>query len=144
MLGEEQLETSLKVQPDDMTGKHRDGDHNPLERLQVSEKEEKVVVDGTSSTDQGGDFVFQTEVGMDLETSQVAARHFELAMFRQQQGTTAKSSERGKYYPIQADFGGDPKETSTARVAACEEAAIGRHQRRTTSTEQSKQFDPGG
>ena len=28
---EEQVETSLKVQPDDMTGKHRDGEYNPLE-----------------------------------------------------------------------------------------------------------------
>ena len=29
---EEQLETSLAVQPDDITGKHRDGEQNPLER----------------------------------------------------------------------------------------------------------------
>ena len=28
---EEQFETSLEVQPDDMTGKHRDGEHNPRE-----------------------------------------------------------------------------------------------------------------
>ena len=28
---EEQLETPLAVQPDDMTGKHRHGEHNPLE-----------------------------------------------------------------------------------------------------------------
>ena len=28
---EEQVETSLEVKPDDMTGKQRDGEHNPLE-----------------------------------------------------------------------------------------------------------------
>ena len=33
---------------------------------------------------------------MDLETAQVTARHFvKLAMFRQQRGTTAKSTDRG-------------------------------------------------
>ena len=40
---EEQLETLLAVQPDDMTGKHLDGEHNPLEGAQVSEEEGKVV-----------------------------------------------------------------------------------------------------
>ena len=70
---------SPAVQPDDMRGRHRDGEHNPQERPRASH-EEKVVADGTSSTDKGGDFVSQTEVGMDHEASQVAARHFELAM----------------------------------------------------------------
>ena len=93
---EEKLETSLGVQPGDMMGKHRDGEHNPLERPQVSEKEKNVVADGISHAGQGIFFVFQTEVGMDLETLQVAARHYflKLAMFRQQQGTTAKSTAR--------------------------------------------------
>ena len=45
---EEQVETSLEVQSDDTTRKHRDGELNPLERRQNSEKEEKVVADGTS------------------------------------------------------------------------------------------------
>ena len=95
---EEQLKTSLAVQPDGMMERHRDGEHNPLERLQVSEDQAKVVADGTSSTDQGGDFVFQIEVGMDHEPSQVTARHFELTMFRQQQETTKKSTNwRGEY-----------------------------------------------
>ena len=67
---EEQLETSLAVQPNDMTGKHRDGEQNPLERAQVSEDEVKVVADGTSHADQGEMFFFQAEVGMYLETSQ--------------------------------------------------------------------------
>ena len=40
---EEQLETLLSVQLDDMTGKHWDAEHNPLERAQVSEEEAKVV-----------------------------------------------------------------------------------------------------
>ena len=40
----------------------------PQERPQALEEEDKVIDDGTSHVDQGGDFVFQTEVGMDLET----------------------------------------------------------------------------
>ena len=55
-----------------------------------------MVADGTLHSDQGRDFIFQTEVGMNLEASQVAARHFELAMFRQQQGITAKITDRGE------------------------------------------------
>ena len=50
---EEKLETSLEVQPDDMMGNHRDGEHNPLE----------VVSDGTSSTDQGGISYFKPRLG---------------------------------------------------------------------------------
>ena len=45
-----------------MTGKHRDGEHNPLERPQALEEEDKVVADGTSHADQG-DLFFQTDVG---------------------------------------------------------------------------------
>ena len=93
---EEQLETSLEVQPDGITGKNRDGEHNPLDRPQVSNNEDKVVVDGTPNADQGGDFVFQAEVGMNLETSQAAARNFELEMSRQQQGAAAKITYRGE------------------------------------------------
>ena len=104
-----------------MMGRHRDGEHDPLERPQASEEEDKMVADGISHVDQGGDFVFQTEVETNLETSQVAARHFELAMFRQQQGTTSRSTDRGGDYPIQADFAGNPKKATTARVAAREE-----------------------
>ena len=107
-------------------------------------EEENIVADGTSSIDKGGDFVSQTKVGMDHEVSQVAARDFELAVIRQQQGTTAKSTDLGGDYPIQGDFAGNPETVTAARVAAREEAAIGRHQRGTTSTDQNKQFDPGG
>ena len=104
-----------------------------------------MVADGTSSTDEGGDFVSQTEVETDNEATQLADRHFELlAMVQQQQGTTAKSTHRGGDCPIQADFVGNPEAVTTAQVAAREEAAIGRHQRGTTSTDQNKQYDPGG
>ena len=48
------LVTSPAVQPDDMMGRHRDGEHNRLEQPQVSGEGEKVVADGTSSTDKGG------------------------------------------------------------------------------------------
>ena len=61
---EEQLK--VKTPPaglsDGMMGRDRDGEHNPLERPQVSEDKETVVTDG--------------------EASEVAARHFELVMFR--------------------------------------------------------------
>ena len=107
-------------------------------------EEEKVVVDGTLSTDKGGDFVSQTEVEMDHEASQIAARYFELAMFMLYQGTIAKSTDSRGHYPIQADFAENPKTVTTARVAACEEAAFGQHQRGATSTEQNKKFDPWG
>ena len=136
--------TSPTVQHDDMVGRHRDGKHNSHERPRASEEEEKVVADGTSSTDKGGDFVSQTEVGTDHEASQIAARHFELAMFWQHQGTTVMSTDWRGYYPIQPDFAGNPNIATTTRVAAREEAAIGRHQRGTTSTDQNKQFDRGG
>ena len=65
-------------------------------------------------------------------------------MLRQHQGTTAKSKDWGGDYTIQADFAENPETVTTARVAACEEAAIGRHQGGTTSTEQNKEFDPWG
>ena len=103
-----------------------------------------MIADGISHADQGGDFVFQTEVGMDLEISQVAARHFKLAMFRQQQGTRTKRIDGGGDYPIQADFGGNPKTATAQQVSARQDAAIGRHQRGTTPTAQNKQFNPGG
>ena len=118
---------SPAVQPDDMMGRHRDGEHSPLERPRASHEEEEVIADGTSSTDKGGDFVSQTEVGMDHEASQVTARHFQLAILRQHQGPTAKNTDWGGDYPIQADFAENPETVTTARVAACEEAAIGRH-----------------
>ena len=89
----EQLETSLSVQLDDMTGNHRDGEQNPLEQPQASEEEDKVVADGILHPDQGGKFCVQAEVGMDLKTRQVAARHFVLAMIQQQRGTTARSTD---------------------------------------------------
>ena len=102
-----------------------------------------MVVDGTSSTDEGGNFVPQAEVGTDHEPSQLADRHFELVIFQQQQGTTAKSTDSGGDYPIQADFAGNTNTVTAARVAAREEAAIGWHQRGATSTDQNKQYDRG-
>ena len=60
---EEQLETSLKVQPDNMMGRHRDGKHNPLERQQAPEGEDNKVADGISHADQGGDFFFRPRLG---------------------------------------------------------------------------------
>ena len=102
---EERMKTSLVVQPDDLTGKHRDREKNPLKRPQVSEDEDKVIADGTSHANQRGTFVFQAEVGMDLESSQVAARHFvRLPIDRQQRRAIARSTEREENYLIQEDL----------------------------------------
>ena len=92
------------VQPDDVMGGHRDGENSPQKRPRASEENIEVVVNGTPSTDEGGGFISQTEVEIDHEPSKLADRHFELVIFRQQQGTTAKSTDLGGDYPIQADF----------------------------------------
>ena len=55
-----------------------------------------MVADGTLRADQGEKIIFQAEVGMELETVQVASRHFvRLPIDRQQRGATAKSTDRG-------------------------------------------------
>ena len=120
-----------------MTGKHRDGKHNPLERPQTSEEEDKVVEDGTSHAGQQ-DSLFQADVRKDPEIPQVIVRHFvRLPIDRQQREVTARSTARGRDYHIQADFGGNPNKTTTSRVIARKEAEIGRHQRGLMSTEQN-------
>ena len=81
------------MQPDDVIGGYRDGENSPQEQPRASEEEEKVVANGTPSTDEGEDFISQTEVGTDNEPLQLADRHFELVNFRQQKGTTAKSTD---------------------------------------------------
>ena len=134
--------TSPIVQPDDMVRRHGDEEHNPLERPQASEEEEKGVADGTSSTDQGGDFVSKTKAGMDHETLLVTARRLVLPIDRQQREVTTTSTEKGGDYPTQANLEGNPT-AIIARVATREEAAIGRYQRGTTSTDQNQQFDHG-
>ena len=57
------MEISLEVQPNDLTGTHRDGEPNLLERQQVSEDEDKVVADGTSHADQGRILFFKPRLG---------------------------------------------------------------------------------
>ena len=93
----------MTVQPDDVMG-HRDGENSPQERPRASEEEERVVANGTPSTDEGGDFISQTEVGTDNELLQLVDRQFELVIFRHQKGMTAKSTDWRGDYPIQADF----------------------------------------
>ena len=134
------------VHPDDVMRGHRDGENSPQERPQASEEKEEVVVNGTPSTDEGRDFISQIEVETDQEPTQLADRHSELAILRQQE-TTAKSTDWGGDSPIhQADFVENTKNAVTAtRVAAHEEAAIGKHRQGMTSTdENNKQYDPGG
>ncbi|CAN0474376.1 unnamed protein product [Ascophyllum nodosum] len=126
------------VHPDDVMRGHRDGKNSPQERPRASEKKEKVVVNGTPSTDEGGDFISHIEVETDQEPTQLADRHSELAILWQQ-GTTAKSTDWGGDCPIQADFVENTNNAVTAtRVAAHEEAAIGKHRQGTASTDENK------
>ena len=90
------ITSSRTVQPDDVIGGHREGENSPQERPRASEEKEEVVVNGTPSTDEGGDFISQTEVEIDHDPSKLADRHFELVIFRQQKGTTAKSTDWGE------------------------------------------------
>ena len=123
-----------RVQPDDVTRGHRDGQNSPQERPRASEEKEEVVVNGTPSTDEGGDFISQTKVETDHEPSKLADRQ-DLVIFRQQKGTTAKSTH--------CSYSNTNAVTAT-RVAAREEAAIGKHRQGTASTDENKQYDPGG
>ena len=132
------------VHPDDVMRGHRDGENSPQERPRASEEKEEVVVNGTPSTNEGGDFISQIEVEKDHEPTPLADRHSELAIVRQQ-GTSAKSIDWGGDYPIQADFVENTNNAVTAaRVAAHEEAAFGKHRQGTASTDENKQYDPGG
>ena len=88
------------VQPDDVMRGHRDGENSPQERPRASEEKEEVIANGAPSTDEGGDFIPQTKVETDNEPLQLADRHFELVIFRQQKGTTAKSTDWGGDYLI--------------------------------------------
>ena len=135
--------TSRTVQPDDVMGGHREGENSPQERPRASEEEEKMVESGTPSTDEGVDIISQTEVGTDNEPLKLADRHFELVIFLQEEGTTAKSADCGGDYPIQADFVENTNTATSARVAAREKAAIGKHRQATASTDENKQYDPG-
>ena len=136
--------TPRTVHPDDVMRGHRDGGNSPQERPQASEEMEEVVVNGTPSTNEGGDSISQTKVEADHEPLQLADRHFKLVIFRQQKGTTAKSIDWGGDYPIQADFVGNTNAVTATRVAAHEEAAIGKHRQETASIDENKQYDPGG
>ncbi|CAN0285595.1 unnamed protein product, partial [Ascophyllum nodosum] len=131
------------VQPDDVMRGHRDGENSPQERPRASEEKEEVVANGTPSTNEGGNFISQIEAETDHEPTQLADRHSELAILRQQ-GTTAKNTDWGGDYPIQVDFVENTNNAFTAaRVAAHEEAAIGKHRQGTASTDDNKQYDPG-
>ena len=132
------------VQPDDVMREYRGGENTLQERPRTSEEKEEVVTKGTPSTDEGGDFISQTKVETDNEPLQLGDHHFELAIFRQQKGTTAKSTEWGGDYPIQADFAENTNAVTAARVAAREEAAIGKHRQGTALTDENKQYDLGG
>ena len=66
------------------------------ERPRASEEKEEVVVNGAPSTNEGGDFISQIEVETDLEPTQLADHHSELAILRQQGTTIAKNTDWGE------------------------------------------------
>ena len=131
------------VQPDDVMRGHRDGENSLQERPRASEEKEEVVANGAPSTGEGGDFISQTKVETDNEPLHLADRHSELVIFRQQKGTTAKNTDWGGDYLVQADFAGNTNAITAVRVDAREEAAIGKHWQGTASTDENKQYDPG-
>ena len=106
----------------------------------------QTAVGGISHADQVRNCFSQAKVKMDLETTQqVAARHFvKLAIFRQQRGTTRRSTDKEENYPIQANVGGNPKTTPQVAVRQAARLPIDRQQRGSSSIELSKQFDSGG
>ena len=55
--------TSRTVQPDVVTGGHREGENGPQEQPRASEEKEQVVANGTPSTDEVGDFISQSRSG---------------------------------------------------------------------------------
>ena len=78
------------------------------------------------------------------DSSPFSRRRPFIYFFRQQKGTTAKSTDWREDYPIQADFAENMNAVTAARVAAREEAAIGKQWQGTASTDENKQYDPGG
>ena len=130
------------VHSDDVMRGHRDGKNSSQERPRVSEEKEEVVVNGTPSTDEGGNFISQAKVEIDHEPSKLADRPF--VIFRQQQGTTAKSTDLGGDYPIQAEIAENTNAVTAVRVAAREKAAIGKQRQGTASTDENKQYHLGG
>ena len=93
--------TPRTVHPDDVMRGHRDGENSPQERPQASEEKEEVVVNGTPSTDDGGDFISQIEVETDQEPTQLADRHSELAILRQRgKGQQQKTQIGGETAPF--------------------------------------------
>ena len=88
------------VQSDDVMRGHRDGENSPHERSRASEEKEEVIVNGTSSTDEGGDFISQTKVETDKEPLQLADRHFELVIFQQQKGQPRRAQIGGGTTPF--------------------------------------------
>ena len=88
-----------RVQPDDVMRGHRDGENSPQERPRASKEKQEVLANGTPTTNEGGDFISQIEAETDHEPTQLADRHSELAILREQ-GTTAKSTDWAGDYPI--------------------------------------------
>ena len=58
-------------------------------------------------------------------------------------GNKGQRTDWGGEYPIHANFV-ENTNNAAARVAAHEEAAIGKHRQGTASTDENKQYDPGG
>ena len=71
----------------------------------------QTAADGISHADQGGKLFFQAEVGLDPETTQVAARHFVRLpmMVQHQRGATTRSTDQGGKYLFHAEGGVNPK-----------------------------------
>ena len=75
--------------------------------------------------------------GWDHESSQLADRHFDLAIFRQHQGTTAKSTDWGGDHPFKQTSRGTRKQLQqheSPQVRRLRSAGISKGRRRLTKT----------
>ena len=129
------------VQPDGVMRGHRDGENSPQERPRPSEEKEEVVVNVNPSTDEG-EFFFpksRSRRTTNQHNSPIVVPNWRYF------GNKGQSTDGGGEYHIQEDFVENTNNTVTAaRVAAHEEAAIGKHRQEAASTDENKQYDTGG
>ena len=108
---EEQSEIPLAGEPDDMPGKHRDGEQISLERAQFSERESKVVPKHAfpALKSPPADTKFDKSRELHAVMKQTAVNGFSRA-------NCTRSTNQGEHFFFQADVRMDPE--TTTQVAA--------------------------
>ena len=88
------------VKSDDVMRGHRDGENSPQERPRALEENKGVVMSGTPSTVEGGDFISQSNVETDNEPLQLADCHFELVISGNKKGRPRRVQIGGETTPF--------------------------------------------